>query len=68
MDLSTYASGYKHQYINDEEEVSVCIGEAAGMRGGGIGTIDPSNARVHWWPSSIDFAAEANRFPPPVAA
>jgi hypothetical protein len=66
MELSTYASGYKRLYLTDEEEVAACMGENARLRGGGIATIDPSNPRLHWWPSSLDFAAEAARSPPAV--
>jgi hypothetical protein len=64
MELATFASGYKRLYVTDEEELAACLGENARMRGGGIGTIDPNNPRLHWWPSSVDFAAEAARHPP----
>jgi hypothetical protein len=64
MELSTYASGYKRLYATDEKELAACLGENARARGGGIGTIDPSDSTLHWWPSSVDFAAEAKRRPP----
>jgi hypothetical protein len=66
VELSTYASGYKRLYTKDEDELAACLGEKARERGGGIGTIDPSDSRVHWWPSSVDFADEAARRPPAV--
>ncbi len=64
MAMSTFAGGYKRLYVTDEEELAACLGENARSRGGGIGTADPSNPRLHWWPSSLDFAAEAARHPP----
>ena len=59
--LSTYASGYARLYHNDEEELRACLGENARARTGGLGTIDPENPQLHWWPSSVDFREEAQR-------
>jgi hypothetical protein len=51
---------------NDEEEIAVLMGDNARARGGGLATIDPNNPRLHWWPSSLDFQAEADRTPPSI--
>lgn len=59
--LSTYASGYRRLYQNDESELRACLGENASARRGGIPTIDPANPEVHWWPGSVDFREEASR-------
>ena len=61
MNLSAYASGY---YRSDEEELAACLNENAKRRGGGIATADPSDPYLRWWPSSLDFAAEADFAPP----
>jgi hypothetical protein len=66
MNLSAYASGYKRLYGSDEEELAACLDENAKRRGGGIATADPSDPYLHWWPSSLDFVAEAVLAPPAV--
>lgn len=59
--LSTFASGYQRLYASDEAELRACLGENARARTGGLGTIDPSDPELHWWPSSVDFRQEAQR-------
>ena len=66
MKFSAYASEYKRLYNNDEEEVAALMGDNARLRGGGIGTGDPMNPRLHWWPSRQDFSAEAAKVLPAV--
>lgn len=58
--LSTYAASFPRLYRTDEEEVRVISREALRSRGG-IGTIDPNDPSIHWWPSSVDFREEAAR-------
>lgn len=64
MDLSTYAAGYNRLYHNDEEEISVIEAEGRGL------SIrvpqDMNNYMRHWWPSTVDFAAQAGRGAVPV--
>lgn len=59
--LVLYANGHRRLYSSDEEEVLAISGEAARDQGGGLGTIDPEDPSVHWWPSSLDFRTEARR-------
>lgn len=58
--LVMYASGHPRLYSTDEEEIAAVTGEAAGA-GGRLGTIDPEDPAVHWWPSTLDFREEARR-------
>jgi hypothetical protein len=58
--LVLYASGHPYRYSNDEEEVRAISGENARRRTG-LGTIDPEDPALHWWPSTVDFREEARR-------
>ena len=64
--MSTYAAGYARNYKTDEDELRAMLGENRRARGGGIGTFDPSDPELYWWPTTIDFREEARRRPPAV--
>lgn len=60
MILAAYASGYPRNYSTDEDELRACLGENRAS-GGRLATGDLSDPRMFWWPSTIDFWAEAER-------
>ncbi len=60
MILAAYASGYPRNYSTDEDELRACLGENRAA-GGRLATGDPSDPRMFWWPTTIDFRAEAER-------
>jgi hypothetical protein len=64
--IATYAKNYGRLYATDEEELRACLGENRAARGAGVGTFDPSNPQLYWWPSSVDFQEEAARSGHPV--
>lgn len=68
MNLAAYAGGYPRNYSADEDELRACLGEARAA-GGRLATGDPSDPRMFWWPTTVDFRAEAQRrgVPLPVA-
>jgi hypothetical protein len=64
--LAAYASGYPRNYSTDEDELRGCLGEARAA-GDRLATGDPSDPRMFWWPTTVDFRAEAERRGAPLA-
>lgn len=65
--IATYAKNHPHYYSSDEDELRAFYGENRQQRGAGIGTFDPEDPVMYWWPSSRDFKEEATRAGFPVA-